>query len=102
MAMKKVEITMFLHRKADGSERLLGFNASKGGGDPMQNLNEYGACMGQVVVAGEYQDIEGDPIEKAIEGLEAVKLKERGDSCARITALDERIHQLKCISHDAG
>lgn len=102
MAMKKVEIPMFLHRKADGSEKLLPFDSSKSCGDPMFNLNHYGACMGQVIVVGEYQGITGDPIEKAIEGLEAAKIKERGDSCARITALDERIHQLKCISHDAG
>lgn len=102
MAMKKVEIPMFLHRKADGSERLLAFDASKSHGDPMFNLNQYGACMGQVIVVGEYQDITVDPIEKAIDGLEAAKIKERGDSCARVAALDERIHQLKCLTHDAG
>lgn len=101
MAMKKVELPMFLHRKADGSEKLLPFDASKLDGDQMFNLNHYGACMGAVIIIGEYQDITGDAVAKAIEGLEAAKIKERGDSCARITALDERINQLKCITHDA-
>ncbi|QKE22873.1 hypothetical protein 8P_047 [Pseudomonas phage 8P] len=97
--MKKVEIPMFLFRKPDGTETLGQHDHTKNGTDQYW-LDQMGACMGRVVVVGEYEDIEGDPREKLIEGLEKAVEKERVDSHVRVNALLEKISQLKCLTHD--
>lgn len=101
MSKKKIELEMFLHRKADGTESLNQWDHTNKGADTYW-LNELGACMGKVTIIGEYEDIEGDPREKLIEGLESAIEKERGDSQARVNLLMERISQLKCITHEAA
>lgn len=102
MAMKQVEIKMFLHRKPDGTDSLHPWDRTidhNGQADDW-GINQHGACMGRVVVVGEYEDIEGDPREKLIEGLEKAVEKERVASQVRVNLLLERISQLKCLAHE--
>lgn len=99
MAMKQVEIPMYLFRNPDGTETLGQHDHTKNGADEYW-LGQLGACMGRVVVVGEYEDIEGDPREKLIEGLEKAVSKERAESQSRVNLLLERISQLKCLTHD--
>ncbi|QLI49448.1 hypothetical protein vBPaeMUSP18_54 [Pseudomonas phage vB_PaeM_USP_18] len=101
MAMKQVELPMFLFRKADGTEKLCQYDHTDNGRNQYW-LNDLGACMGRVVVVGEYEDIEGDPREKLIEGLEKAVEKERVESQVRVNLLLEKISQLKCLTHDTA
>lgn len=101
MTKKSVTLEMYLHRKPDGSEKLAPHDFTEGGKSEYW-LNEYGACMGKVVVTGEYEDIEGDPVEKLIEGLEASIERERADSQVRVGLMLDRINQLKCITHESN
>lgn len=98
-AIKQIELPMYLFRKPDGTEKLAQYDHTAGGTKDYW-LNELGACMGRVVVIGEYEDIAGDPALKLIEELEKTVLSNRAEAQVRETALLERISQLKCLTHD--
>lgn len=99
----KVELPMFLHRKPDGTSSVHNWDRTvdHNGRVDEFNISQYGACMGKVIVYGEYEDIEGSPVEKLVEGLERALEKDRADSQVRHNKLLERIGQLRSLTHEA-
>lgn len=86
-----VELEMYLHVRDYSGERVLFAT----------DMSEYGyACLGRVTLVGEYEDIDKDPRQAMLEGLERQLDKERADSQSRINLLLERISKLQAIGHE--
>lgn len=89
--IKRVTQTMFLHRKADGTDRFWPASMDEYGTD------YYGVCMGEVECTIEYEDIEADPTAKLVESLQASLEKERKESMTRQLQIQEKINSLLAI-----
>lgn len=91
----KTTLEMYVHRHADGLDKLHAADMSEYG-------DHWGVCLGPVEVKCEYDAPDTDPVQAMIETLERRIDKERADSQVRINILLDRIGQLKCLPHDGG
>lgn len=97
---KKIELEIFIHRKADGSEKieLMDMTTNLGVADDWA-INHYGVCVGSTTLVGEYEDIEADPREALIDALEQSLQREIADSQVRQNKIKDQIEQLRCLTH---
>ena len=101
MQTVKTTITLYLHRKADGSETLYGGDMTNGG-DSEFWVERFGVCIGPVEVRCEYETLPGSPVGILVESLEKKIEQEREDSRKKINKMLDKISQLKCLPHDGG
>lgn len=96
---KKIELEIFIHRKADGSEKIELSDMTKLGATDDWAVNYYGVCVGSTTLVGEYEDIEADPREALIDALEQSLKREIADSQVRQNKIKDQIEQLRCLTH---
>lgn len=96
----KTSIEMYLHRKSDGSETLSVADLTQGGKSEFWTRQQ-GACLGKVKVACEYESPDIDASLALIDALEGQIRAEQAESYARVTAMQDRIAELRCITHQA-
>lgn len=96
---KKIELPVFIHRKADGTDKIAlhDMTSSSVAGD--WAISHYGVCIGQTMLVGEYEDIEADPREALIDALEQSLKREIADSQVRQNKIKDQIEQLRCLTH---
>ena len=96
---KKIELEIFIHRKADGSEKIELNDMTNLGVSDAWAINHYGVCVGSTTLVGEYEDIEADPREALIDALEQSLQQEIADSQVRQNKIKDQIEQLRCLTH---